>query len=196
MVRCPSTALTALSRPNKSSFTFSALPALAYNRHQVRNISQKEEMNCTHKLKRGEKTNDITNKNSSIKVQGHHLLSLWIRNNWLMFHTKSLRMQLLASWYAVKILSKMTSFFSAGRESTALPCKSFSNSWAEKHVIWIRTWDLVWTKQHMTDDETSETFHRICHNDLEGYHHSLIEWMMHKQDFNQYATATNLLEFN
>ena len=48
------------------------------------------------------------------------------------FHTKSLRMQLLASWYAVKILSKMASLFSAGSESAAGPCKSFSNSWAEQ----------------------------------------------------------------
>ena len=47
-------------------------------------------------------------------------------------HTKSLRMELLASWYAVKILSKMASFFSAGSESAAGPWRSFSKSWADQ----------------------------------------------------------------
>jgi len=53
-------------------------------------------------------------------------------------NTKSARIQPLASWYAEKILSKITSLLSAEIFSAKGPWISFSSSWADK-IIQIET---------------------------------------------------------
>lgn len=53
-------------------------------------------------------------------------------------NTKSARIQPLASWYAEKILSKVTSLLSAEIFSAKGPWISFSSSWADK-IIQIET---------------------------------------------------------